>query len=456
MTRSSLNLKSLNFKILIPYIFILLFNEFILVVYPRNIAQIISLDVILICLIILFLIGRIKNLFNKIISGAWLIFYFLGVLNINSIKLRTNVWNLKVHDASFLYLLCLLVFVVSIIFFERKKSKKNKFNNDLDVFFKTPFIYLMLLYPILLMYSIYTNIGFIPILTGQDFVDDMYEYDYGFFYGLKFVSVYSFCLTYLMFRYKKMFLFSCVYLLAILFIVSVDGKRFVLLMSILSLVPLATILKKNGFKITIRTKEMNIRPVILSFSIVGIVYVLISILRTGGDIHESLNLLVENIPFGVEFKDYVHCFNVYNPQSIRNYNFEWSAIGSFTNSTFLEIFDLNKKELYKMGSQEAFMNLYNEKFGIRIGIVGELYFAYGFLVLPIMILIAFFANRISQQLINPNSYFNLIQNSILFALFILLINGQATVFFGCLTVMIYVYIMYRFCKLLIPYKIYLK
>ncbi|WDF62504.1 hypothetical protein [Flavobacterium sp. KACC 22763] len=454
MKSNSLNQTSFNFKILIPYIFILLFNELIVLVYPGNIAQTIPFDIIIICFVNCFLISRMKNVFNKIISGTWLIFYFLGVLNINSSKSRTNIWNLEIHDASFLYLLCLLVFILGILFFERKKIKKKRFVNDQHVFLKTPFIYLMLIYPLVFIYSIYTNIGILPILSGQDFVGDMYEFNYGFFYGLKFLCVYSFSLTYLMFRDKR--IFSFFYLLVILFIVSVDGKRFILLMCILSFVPLMVNLKNNEFEVISRDIKIDYSPIILSFSSVGIVYILINILRTGSDIRESLTLLVENIPFGVEFKDYVHCFNTYNIQSIRNYNFEWSAFGSFANSTILEMLDLDKNELYKMGSHHAFMNLYNEKFGIRIGIVGELYFAYGFLVLPIMILIAFFANNISQKLMNPNSYFNLIQNSILFALFILLINGQATVFFGCLTVMVYTYLFYRFCKLLISNNMHIK
>lgn len=439
----------MHIKQVLPYILIILFNSFLLLLYPEVSVQFIPNEFILGCLIIFFSITKLKNLFNKIISISWLLFYFLGILNINSIKLKTDIWNLDSYNASFLYLCCLLIFILSLLFFEKRKVKKIVFKDDLDVLFESPFTYILLIFPFLLLINIYTSIGFFPILSGQSFVNEMYEYNYGVLYNYKFISVYSFCLGFFLYKKKKWIFLSSLFILFLLFVVSVDGKRFILLLSLLTLVPISIMLGDSNSKIIFNRKEFNNTPIILSFSIVGVVYILLNILRTGGDVKESLNLLVENIPFGVEFKDYVHSFNTYSSQSIRNYNFEWSAFGSFMNSALLELFNLNKNELYQMGSQHAFMNLYNEVFGIRIGIVGELYFAYGLFVLPIMVIIAFFTNRISQRILNPKSYFNLIQNSILFGLFVLLINGQATVFFGTLTIMIYTYFIYFVSKLLV-------
>ncbi|KIA85290.1 oligosaccharide repeat unit polymerase [Flavobacterium sp. AED] len=441
-----------HIKKFFPYILIILFNSFLLLLYPENSVQLIPNELILGCLIIFFSITKMKNLFNKIISISWLFFYFLGILNINSIKLKTDIWNLDSYNASFLYLCCLLIFTLSLTFFEKFKVKQIKFKDDLNILFGSPFTYILIIFPILLLISIYGSIGFLPILSGQSFVNEMYEYNYGVLYNYKFITVYSFCLVFFLYKKKKWVIISSLFILFLLFVVSVDGKRFILLLSLLTLVPISIMLRDSNSKITFNRKEFNNTPVILSFSTVGIVYILLNILRTGGDIKESLNLLVENIPFGVEFKDYVHSFNTYSNQTIKNYNFEWSAFGSFMNSSSLELLNLNKDELYQMGSQHAFMNLYNEVFGIRIGIVGELYFAYGLFVLPIMVIIAFFANRISQRILNPKSYFNLIQNSILFGLFVLLINGQATVFFGTLTIMIYTYFIYLVSSLLISKK----
>lgn len=426
---------------LLPYLFIVLFNYLILAIYPSNTVVTIPTEIVMLCLVDFYVLNKLKNLFNKIIAGSWLIFFFLGILNINSVRVKTNIWNLEIYDASMLFVFCLLIFSLSLLIFEKQRLAKIKFRDDLPIIVNSSFSYLILLYPILLILDVYKNLGFFPLLSGASFVNEMYEYDYGILYNFKIVSVYSFLLAFLLIKEGKSKLVLAIYFLFLIFVVSVDGKRFILLLSLLSLVPLSIILNKNSKE---RNDQSNNLPVVIGFSFVGLVYVLVNILRSGGDISNSLELIIDNIPFGVEFKDYVHVFNTYSISSIRHYNFELSAIGSFLNSSLLEVFNLNKKELYEMGSQHAIMNLYNEVFGIRIGIIGELYFAYGFFVIPAMVLIAFFTNKICQRIVKPKSYFNLFQNSILFALFVLLINGQATVFFGSLTLLIYTYFIYIF------------
>lgn len=390
-----------------------------------------------------------KNLFNRIISLSWLIFFFLGVLNINSVKQRTDVWNLELEGASYLYMACLLILNLSLLIFEKASNKKIIFKDDLNTLTKSPFPYIILFYPIIFIVSIFNSLGFFPILLSDSFVDEMYEFDYGFIYGYKFICVYSFCVASLFYKQNIWKITAVVYVIFLLFVVSVDGKRFVLLVCFLSMIPLYLFTtKQNNPKPNTKKSEIKTSPLIIVFVLVGVIYVLLSILRSGGEIKESMNTIIENIPFGMEYKDYVHSFNTYAPLSIKNYNFELSALGSFFNSTFLEVFNLNKADLYHMGSQNAWMKLYDGKFGIRLGIIAELYFAYGLFVVPFMIVIAYFINRVNVRLLNPRSYFNLMQNSILFALFILLINGQATVFFGCLTMMVYLYLLFIICTFL--------
>jgi hypothetical protein len=438
-----------SIKAVIPYILIFGFNFFIAFCYPNSSVVIIPNVIILLCMLNFYLLNKLKNLFNKIISTSWFIFFFLGIININSIKVKTNIWNLKIYDASLLFVSCLLIFTISLLFFEKKIVKKVKFYNDLQILTNSFFPYLILLYPVFLILNIYGNLGFFPLLSGASFVDEMYEYNYGFLYSYKFICVYSFLLGFLFIKKGKSILLLSLYLVFLIFVVSVDGKRLILLMGLLSLLPPSIILKKESDS---KNSQGDNLPIIIGFACVGFIYVLVNILRTGGDIQKSLDLIVSNIPFGVEYKDYVHIFNTNVSQTIKGYNFELSSMGSFFNSSLLLIFDLNKIELYQMGSQTAIMNLYNETFGIRIGIIGELYFAYGFLVIPLMVVIAFFTNRICQGITNAKSYFNLFQNSILFALFVLLINGQATVFFGTLTLMIYAYFVYIFSSFLYKKK----
>lgn len=430
----------------LPYFFINSFNFLLFLLFPEYNLQEISLETLILANLNFFLITRLSNNFNKILSFAWLAYFFLGVLNINSVALRTSIWNLNLNHASLLYQSCLLIFIIGLIFFEKYAIQK-RYNPLSEISYsriaKGPLVVILLFFPILLILDVYRNIGFFPILTGQSFVSEMYEYDYGILYNFKFICVYTFCVVFLIFKKRKMQ--TTLYVLFLLFAVSIDGKRFTLLLSIISIIPILLYRKSSS-----DANDIKYTPIIVGAIAVGLVYILMNILRSGGDIQNSLYSIAENIPFGVEFKDYVHSINTYKVGQIPNYNFELSSLGSFLNSSLLEIFGYDKTELYQLGSQHAWMNLYNEKFGIRLGIIAELYFAYGYFVLPAMFFLSFFVNKVSQRLINPKSHFNLIQNAILFGLFFLLINGQATVFFGILTLMIYVWLLHRLIILLYP------
>lgn len=430
----------------LPYLIISSFNFVLELLFPEYKLHEISVDILILANLNFFFITRLSNGFNKILSGAWLAFFFLGILNINSVLMRTSIWNLKLHEASLLYHLSLLVFICGLLFFEKSYTQKY-YEVPSETSFKRiskgPFFVLLLVFPILLVLDVYLNIGFFPILTGQSFVDKMYEYNYGVLYNFKFICVYTFCLIFLVFGKRK--LLSSIYILFLLFAVSIDGKRFILLLSIISVIPILIYKKNTG-----EYGKINYAPIIAGSIAVGFSYILINILRSGGDIQASLYALIEHIPFGVEFKDYVHSINTYEIGEIPNYNYELSSLGSFLNSSILEVFGLDKTELYQLGSQHAWMELYNEKFGIRLGIIAELYFAYGYLVLPAMFVLSYFVNVVNQRLINPKTYFNLFQNSILFGLFFLLINGQSTVFFGILTLMIYFWLLYRILLFIYP------
>jgi oligosaccharide repeat unit polymerase len=381
-------------------------------------------------------------MYNKIIAIGWLSFFFLGILNINSVNAETNYYNLQLHDASLFYLICLIAFFLCLMFFEKSSAKKDlaiKINTHKKTSF--PFLIILFIYPFALFISVFKSVGFLPILSGSSFVDSMYEYNYGPLYGFKFICVYGFLLAVVHFSKGKNKLIITAYILFLLFAISIDGKRLVLLLCLLAFIPVYNwILKQNNKTVTKKTW-------LIPFLLVFIIYVLINGIRTGSNVSELATNLLIKIPFGVEYKDYVHSFNTYKDRTIPGYNFELSAIGSFFNSSLLNLAGENKETLTKMGSAYTWMDLYDIKFGIRTGIISELYFAYGYFTIVLMAFLAFITNKISQRLSNPHSLFNLVQYSILFALVFLLINGQATVFFGCLSMMLYTFLFYKISHL---------
>lgn len=427
---------------LVPYLFLFFINQVNNFIFPTGKNAEISMGLAIFTCLVYFLADQLKNNFNAIIAKGWILFFVMGLMNINSVTRRTGVWNLKIEDATFFYFYCIGAFIAGLLIFERLvkvKPPENGFEDDFSNVAQSPYSYFMYLFPILLVITIYMAIGFLPLLSGLDFTDDMYGYNYGPLYGFKFVCVYSFLIALLgtLFYKSGPKVMNIIYLILLIFIISVDGKRFVLLICIIAAIPVYQWTNKA------KNKKLSNGPIVLSFVVVGIVYILVSILRTGSDISHSITHIAENLPFGVEYKDYVHSFNTYEPGKIHGYNFELSAFGALANSSFLSILGFDKDQLVKFGSAYVWSNLYDSNFGIRTGIISELYFAYSYFVVPLMVVIAYFTNLVSQRLSNPKSVFNLLQNATLFALIFFLINGQATVFFGCLPVMMYVYFIFK-------------
>jgi hypothetical protein len=170
---------------------------------------------------------------------------------------------------------------------------------------------------------------------------------------------------------------------------------------------------------------------------------LINAVREGNFDHVPITYYLEKIPFGVEFRDYIFSYTHYKPGQIPGYNFEISSIGAFMNSSLLKVFGYSKIELVQMGSAFSWMRLDNSEFGIRTGVVCELYFAYGYWGLSGMVVVGFLASKVTNAIANPKSYFSLIQNCILYSLIIMLIVGQSDVFFGCLSMMFYTWILFK-------------
>lgn len=401
---------------------------------------------ILICVCFL-LTYFLKNKFNKLLIHVWIIFFYLGILNILSSIKENNIWEMNIHDGSIYYFTNILVLTCILIFFENVEGQKKymksiySFEDSLRKVTDTTFTYFVLIFPIIFIISSYLSVGFIPLLSGQNFVDNMYEYNYGVLYGFKFLCVYSILILIVKIRVTHVKLWSLIYILLFLLIVSFDGKRFVLLLCLISLIPLIDNIygqlgkPRRTFRQSLYTYG--------TFIVLFFFYMLINAIREGNISQTSIAYYLEKIPFGVEFRDYIFSFTNYKPGQIPGYNYELSSIASFFNSSLLKVFGIIKNDIVEMGSAYSWMRLYNLEFGIRTGVVCELYFAYGYWGILGMVVVGFLTSKVTNAIAHPKSYFSLIQNCILYSLIIMLIVGQSDVFFGCLSMMFYTWILFK-------------
>lgn len=389
----------------------------------------------------------LKNKFNKLLIQLWIIFYYLGVINIISSILRNNIWDMDIHDGSIYYFINLLIFTCSLIIFERVKPQNihlKSLTYSIDSNRKVTnsyFTYFILIFPFLFFISFFLSVGFIPLLSGENFVDDMYEYNYGILYGFKLLCVYSFLILIIKIRETHINIWYIIYLVLFLIVISADGKRMMILVCVLSLIPLIENLNSQSKKLKSNFKQSLFIYGTLIFLL--LIYMVINGIREGNFSAISVAIYLERIPFGVEYRDYIYSFNNYTPGHIPGYNFEISSIGSLLNSAFLRLFGISKYELIQMGSAYSWMRLEHSEFGIRTGIISELYFAYGYWGMLVMIVIGFLTSRVTHAIANTKTYFGLIQNCIMYTLIVMLIVGQTTELFGNLTLMFYTWILFK-------------
>ncbi|MGA2408202.1 MAG: O-antigen polysaccharide polymerase Wzy [Bacteroidales bacterium] len=389
----------------------------------------------------------IKNKFNKLLIRAWIIFFYLGIFSIISTSKLDNIFEMDLHDGSIYYFTNILVLTCTLIFFERvKKQRKSiEFNypfiNSERKVTNTIFTYIVLIFPLIFIISSYLSVGFIPLLLGQNFVDYMYEYNYGVLYGFKFICVYSILILIVKIRVTNVNLWSLIYIFLFLLIVSFDGKRFVLLVCLISLIPLIDNI--NGQFGKPRSSFKQSLYIYGIFIVLFFFYMLINAIREGNISQTPIAYYLEKIPFGGEFRDYIFSFNNFKTGQIPGYNYELSSIASFINSSLLEVFGISKHNIVEMGSAYSWMRFYDLEFGVRTGVICELYFAYGYWGLLGMVFVGFLTSKVTNAIAYPKSYFSLFQNCILYSLIIMLIVGQSDVFFGCLSLMFYAWILFK-------------
>src|SRR6201996_1396724 len=132
----------------IPYLFFLFINKINDLIFTTGKNATISIELSIFICVIYFLSDRLKNTYNQIIAKGWIVFFAMGLLNIDSVNRRTGVWNLKIEDATFFYFYCVGTFIAGLLIFEnliKAKPAEQEFENDIDKVTKTPFSFFMYL-----------------------------------------------------------------------------------------------------------------------------------------------------------------------------------------------------------------------------------------------------------------------------------------------------------------------
>jgi len=228
--------------------------------------------------------------------------------------------------------------------------------------------FMMIVASVVIATSMVYTLGYIPLFSGRSFIEHMYELDYGPLYRFRISFGYAIgTLLLLLSSVKRTGRIYVVALLGALVVLgAMDGKRDTVLAGIL--LGIVMISKRDD---QILPREIYI---IVPAAIVA--YLSIFILRTGQSLSNFTTTEILGMA-GAEYSDFVIFAAMQAPGSIANYSWFKSSLGALLPDLFLSSMGLDKEHLVMQGSAYALQALTRSDFGVRVGLIGELWLAYG-------------------------------------------------------------------------------
>lgn len=395
-------------------------------------------------LIPIFILFQLKNRFTKAFLTFWILWLFIGELKILNYY-AINPYYISMDEGCIIYNCFLIAMSVGMFMYDlnytvptiapEQQAKGRPLYTDL-----TWLEYPLLLFPLIWFIDFIRNVGYIPIFSGSDVTEKMYHIDYGYVYNFGFFNCVSAVLLYDRFlrsqRTPEKVIWLTMTILAIL-ITSIDSKRLFLLISIGSIFFYEKIM---AGKFTINTRS------IVMIVVAAILYVSLQNLRLGSS--SASQFAREGLPMGVEFREYIRAVNEFKPGEIPGYDLTASTLANFINSAILNVAGFNKADLITKDSALTFMKLFDpdNTMGIRTGLISELYFAYDFYGLIVMLAFGYVVSYVSYAMLSARMKSNMILLIIIFSLLMLTVFGQSSVTAGSLTVLFYLHIVIRLAR----------
>lgn len=383
-------------------------------------------------------LGEVQNMFAKVIGVLWFLWLLVGTVNtVASYEVLGLHYNIVVGPAVTIYWLFTLAYVLGILLFEYlNRTKHSQYGVALTAkTIPSSVITVSYLFPLVWLGSMYLSLGFIPILSGRNIVNEIYSLPYGPMYPYTaFISV-SLIILFVRAMDKsaalmKMSRFS---FLAIFCGISIaDGKRQVLVLFVFA--AFAYLIKIRREKVWAVSAPALVSLLLASYVFIAFARIGFDIDRYLIDFHSQLTII------GVEFRDFVFSTNYFLPGSIDNYSWGESAIGSMLNHSLLGAFGFSKDEMVLAGSAYVWKGLFDSDFGIRTGIVSELWFAYGYWGIGLMVSYGSLTGWVARLLGNTRSRSSFVFLSLCFALIISSIMGQTTVSLGVFILFAYLWL----------------
>lgn len=389
----------------------------------------------------------LKSPYLKLYTFVWIAWYFIGSINTltSSIILGGYYSYMDLGEATQIYLFgCCYYFIglwISEAIFKNGRIDRYGIESSSQTIKGTAAV-LILLFPIAWAISLVLSVGYIPIFSGLNIVDDIYELSYGPLYAYGIAIVISTLFAAQLAMHSTRPILKASYWTASFLFLSIsflDGKRAIAMIAIAGIIGIS-------FKHYKDRTWTRILPTLATAMLAT--YVIILLLRVGDSSVLQSDVYRKYMIIGVEFRDFVYTVNHFRPFEIDNYSWATSTLASMGNGWLLSLVGLDKSELTSLDSARAWASIWNTKFGIRTGIVSELWFAYGHFYSVILVILGFINGKVAFQLSASKTSFKTIAYGCLYGLFLLLVTSQSTFTFGIIPVLAYALIAIKIAGLL--------
>lgn len=405
-----------------------------------------SLPTLVLWALPLYLLYKIRNLFNRLFGLTWVLWFVVGSVNlIASYDYYGESYRLNADTPAIIYILFLSVLLLGIWLFEGKRSKQkleNRAQNSplqaLTPIFSTG----LLLFPFLWFGSLVVSIGYIPILQaleGENIVWSMYALNYGPLYGYMLINALSILIALDKFYVSgggRRYFYLCLIIIFAFFVIA-SGKRHIIILAMLAILT---------YLVYIR--QITLTRAFFFLLITGGLYIGLEILRQGSDAAKFSTFLRKFLTIGHEYRTFAYVVNHFKPGEIIGYNWAMSTLAAAVNGNVLRVMGFNKINLVQMSSAYAWRYIFYSEFGIRSNLIAELYMAYGWPGMMIILVFGVIVAWITNRMTKTRSRDNLIFLCIAYAALMLALVDSSDDVVGSLTLLFYVWIINRLCHLL--------
>ncbi len=382
----------------------------------------------------------IRSVLTRMVYLAWLLFFAVGTgtfyVAVAMKAGRFGIATVDLYGYSTIFVSFVLSAQMGSIFYESVAPNGAAARIPPITTPRIPIIVAFALAPIVYIASYLVFGGEIPIFSGRSLIDEMYSIQrtplqaYGIVVALSAVA----CALSAQYSVGVWRRWMWAFVVIALFAGFLDGKRLFMLLGMFGVGTVLYMGNSSGRK--------SITMIGLAVAAIILYGVIETVRASGGFSSISFGALTGSL--GVEHRDAAYAYTYFKPAQVQSAGYNWpgSTFASLVNKSLLEVVGISKAELSQHDSARVFMRLLGVRFGIRIGIIAEFWFAFSYLGTAAMFVFGLGVSALSHLTARTSSLVSRATCLTILANMSLAVVSQSTVIFGLIPTILYLLAMF--------------